>query len=139
MFGANPAPILHRHYHCLQTDRNKIPHNRRHLGVPSGPSRMIYEPMVRSTQTVHLSCTDTNTVSKRTETRFDKDPCYLGVPSGVSKMTSEPMVCSAQTMHLSCIKISTISKWTETSFHLNLVTLEFHRVRPKPFLSLWYL
>jgi hypothetical protein len=31
---------------------------------------MIYEPIVRLAQTVHLYCTDTNTVSKWTETRF---------------------------------------------------------------------
>jgi hypothetical protein len=41
-------------------------------------------------------------------------------------------------MHLSCVKSSTISKWTETSFHLSLVTLKYHRVRPKRLLSLWY-
>ena len=42
----------------------------RHLGVPSGASKMISEPMVRLVQTVLLSCTDTNTVCKRTEMRF---------------------------------------------------------------------
>jgi hypothetical protein len=31
---------------------------------------MISEPLVRSVQTVHLSFTDTNTVYKQTETRF---------------------------------------------------------------------
>ena len=31
---------------------------------------MISEPMVRLKQTVHLSCTDTYTVSQRTKTRF---------------------------------------------------------------------
>jgi hypothetical protein len=36
----------------------------RHLGVPSGASKMIYEPMVRLAQIVHLSCIDTNSVSK---------------------------------------------------------------------------
>jgi hypothetical protein len=41
-------------------------------------------------------------------------------------------------VHLSCIKISTISKRTKLSFHLSLVTLEYHRVRPKWFLGLWY-
>jgi hypothetical protein len=42
----------------------------RHQGVPSGASKMISEPMVRLAQTVHLSCTNTNTVSKWTEIRF---------------------------------------------------------------------
>jgi hypothetical protein len=66
------------------------------------------------------------------------DPRHLGVPSGATKMISEPMECSAQTMHLSFVKITTISKQTKTGFHLSLVTLEYHRVRLKRFLSLWY-
>jgi hypothetical protein len=41
-----------------------------HLGVPSGVSKMIYEPKVYWAQTVHLSCTKTNTVSKWTKMRF---------------------------------------------------------------------
>jgi hypothetical protein len=32
-------PILHWHKQCLQTDHNKIPHDRSHLGVPSGVSK----------------------------------------------------------------------------------------------------
>jgi hypothetical protein len=49
---------------------NKAPPNPRHLGVPSGASKTIYEPMVRLTQTEHLSCTNASTVSKLIETRF---------------------------------------------------------------------
>jgi hypothetical protein len=52
-------------------DRNKLPLEPHHLGVPSGPPKMITEPIVHLTQTVHLSCTNTNTVSKWTEMRFD--------------------------------------------------------------------
>jgi hypothetical protein len=70
-FGANRAPILHQDYHCLQTDRNELPLEPRHLGVPSGASKKIYDPMIRLTQIVHLSYTDTNTISKQTETRFN--------------------------------------------------------------------
>jgi hypothetical protein len=51
-------------------DRNKLPIEPHNLGVPSGVSIMIFGPMVRLAQTVHLSCTDINTVSKQTETRF---------------------------------------------------------------------
>jgi hypothetical protein len=40
------------------------------LGVPSGVSKMISKPMVRLSHTVHLSYTDTNTISKRAKTRF---------------------------------------------------------------------
>ena len=50
------------------TDRNKTPHDPRHLGVPSGVSKMISKPMVCSAPTVHLSCTDTG--SQQTKTRF---------------------------------------------------------------------
>jgi hypothetical protein len=55
----------------LQTDRNELPLEPCHQGVPSGASKMISEPMVHLAQTMHLSCTDTNTVSKWTKTRFD--------------------------------------------------------------------
>ena len=34
---------------------NEIPHDPSHLGVPSGATKMISKPMVRSAQTVHLS------------------------------------------------------------------------------------
>jgi hypothetical protein len=57
---------------------------------------------------------------------------------GVSKMISEPMVRSTQTMHLSCIKISTKSKQNESSIYYCLVTQLYHQVRPKRFLSRWY-
>jgi hypothetical protein len=60
------------------------------------------------------------------------------VPSGVSKMIFEPVVFLAQTMHQSYVKISTISKRTESSFHSSLVTMEYHCVHPKWFLSQRY-
>ena len=53
-------------------DRNKIPLETHHLGVPSGASKMISEPC--SAQTMHLSCTSTNTIFKRTETSFHLIP-----------------------------------------------------------------
>jgi hypothetical protein len=71
MFGVNRAPILHQDWHYLQTDQNEVPLEPHHLGVPSGVSKMISEPMVCSAQTVHLSCTDANFVSNQTKTRFD--------------------------------------------------------------------
>jgi hypothetical protein len=58
---------------------------------------------------------------------------------GASEMISEPTVRLAQTVHLSLIKITTVSKRTETSFHLSLITWEYHPVRPKQFLRLWYI
>jgi hypothetical protein len=51
-------------------DRNELPFERRHLGVPIVVSKAISEPMVHLAQTVDLSCTDTNIISKQTETRF---------------------------------------------------------------------
>jgi hypothetical protein len=74
-------------------DRNEIPHDPHHLGVllgvskiifepvapmlhrstigvPSGESKTISEPVVCLVQTMHLFFIDTNTVSKRTEMRF---------------------------------------------------------------------
>jgi len=70
MFSANRAPMLRQGKHYLQTDQNELPLEPRHLGVPSGASKMISEPMVRLAQTVRVSCTNTNTISKWTETRF---------------------------------------------------------------------
>jgi hypothetical protein len=76
--------------------------------------------MVRLLQTVHLSCVKISTISKRTLT------------------ISMPMVCSVQTMHPSCTDTNTLSKRTKTRFHMTHVTYKFHRVRPKLFMSLWY-
>jgi hypothetical protein len=76
--------------------------------------------MVRLLQTVHLSCVKISTISKRTLT------------------ISMPMVCSVQTMHPSCTDTNTLSKQTKTRFHMTHVTYKFHRVRPKLFMSLWY-
>jgi hypothetical protein len=49
---------------------NRAPPDPRLLGVPSGASKTINEPMVRLTNTEHLSCTDANTISKQIERRF---------------------------------------------------------------------
>jgi hypothetical protein len=69
-FGTNHAPILRQDQHYLQTVSNKLPLETRHQGVSSGASKTIYEPMIHLAQTVHLYCTDTNTISKWIETRF---------------------------------------------------------------------
>ena len=68
MFGANHAPILHQHW--LPTDQYEIPHDPRHLGVPSGASKTIFDPTECLAQTLHLSCVKISTTSKRTETSF---------------------------------------------------------------------
>jgi hypothetical protein len=51
-------------------NRNELPFEPRHLGVPSGASKTISGAMVHLAQTVHPSCTKTNTISKHTETSF---------------------------------------------------------------------
>jgi hypothetical protein len=53
-------------------DRTELPLEPRHLGVPSSASKTISMPTVCSVQTVHQSCTDTNTISKRTKMRFHR-------------------------------------------------------------------
>jgi hypothetical protein len=70
MYGANHAPIMHRNKLYLQKDRKEILHDPRHLGVPSGASKIIFEAVLRVVQIVDLSCTETNNISKSTETRF---------------------------------------------------------------------
>jgi hypothetical protein len=70
MFSANSAPILQQHKHCLQMDGNEIPHDPRHLGVLSGASKMISEPMVHSAQTAPLSCIKISAISKQTKSSF---------------------------------------------------------------------
>jgi hypothetical protein len=51
-------------------DRNERLLEPCHLGVPLGVSKTIPKPMVYSAQAKHLSCTNTNTISRQTETRF---------------------------------------------------------------------
>jgi hypothetical protein len=103
-------------------DRNKVPPDPRHLGVPSGVPKMVYMPVVHSAQTMDLSCAQINSITKPTENKLPLDPCHLDVPSVVLKAISEPMEHSAQTVHLSCVKINTISKQTKMSFHSTNVT-----------------
>ena len=68
-----------------------------------------------------------------------RDPRHLGVPSGVSKMISEPMVHSMQTVHLSSFDTNNVSKWKDARVQMTHVTKAFHLVRPKRFLSQWYI
>ena len=117
-----PCTYLASRLGLSQNGRNELPLKHRHLVAPSGASKTICKPMVHIAQTMHLSCTDTNTVSKRKRSEIPHHPRHLRVPSGASKMISEPIICSTQTVHLSCVKINTFSKWTEASFHLSLVT-----------------
>ena len=78
--------------------------------------------MVRLVQTVHLSCTDTNTISKQTKTSFHKDQRHLDVTSGASKPISKPMVRSMQSVQLYCTDANNVAKQTEMRFHMTHVT-----------------
>jgi hypothetical protein len=51
-------------------DQNKLALDPCNVEVPLGASKMIFTPMVRSTQIVHLSCAEINTISKQTQTSF---------------------------------------------------------------------
>jgi hypothetical protein len=51
-------------------DRNELPLDKCHLGVPSDVPKMISEPIARSAQILHLSCMEINTISKWTKTSF---------------------------------------------------------------------
>jgi hypothetical protein len=51
-------------------DQNEILDDPRHLGDPSGVSKMISEPMVRLAQMEPLSCFKISTMSKWTEMSF---------------------------------------------------------------------
>jgi hypothetical protein len=66
------------------------------------------------------------------------EPCQLEVPLVVSTTIYEPTVRLMHTMHLSYTDTNNISKRTETRSHMTHVTYDFHRVRLKLFLSLWY-
>jgi hypothetical protein len=94
-------------------DRNKLPLHIHYLGVPSGAPKAISMPVVDSSQTVHLSCTEINIISKQSETSFHLTHVTFEYPSGASKMISKPMVRSAQTVHLFGTETNTISKQTE--------------------------
>ena len=83
---------------------------------------MIFEPMVRSTQTMHLSCVEISTMSEKDRNELPLEPRHLVVPMVVTKEISEPMVCLVQTMHQSCTDTNTVSKRKEARFHKTQVT-----------------
>jgi hypothetical protein len=83
---------------------------------------MISEPVVRSTQTTHLSCVNISTISKQTESSFH-----------LSLVTEEyHLVCPKRLLRLWYVwcklytylttDTNTISEWTETKFHKTHIT-----------------
>jgi hypothetical protein len=91
-------------------------------GVPLGASKMICKPMLRSAQTVHLSCVKISTFSKRTETSFHLSLITLEYHQLATITIYDPMVRLVQSVHLSCTDTNTVSKWTKTRFDMNHVT-----------------
>jgi hypothetical protein len=92
-FGAKHAPILCQDEHCLQMDRNELPHEPRHLGVWSGASKMIFAYVW------HKLCTylaSRLALSSNRLNEFSLEPLQLWVPSGASKTVSKPIVHLAE-------------------------------------------
>jgi hypothetical protein len=58
---------LYRDWHYLNRDWNELPLDPRHIGIPSSVSKMISEPMVCISQSVHLFYTKINNISKWNE------------------------------------------------------------------------
>jgi uncharacterized protein YcgL (UPF0745 family) len=100
-------------------DRTELPLEPRHIGVPSSVSKMISMPMLRSVQTVHLSCV---ALYPNGTNRAPPVPRRLRSTLGMSKMIYEPMVHLTQTKHLSCTDTNTVSEQIETRFHMIHVT-----------------
>jgi hypothetical protein len=99
---------------------------------------MISQPMVRSAQTLHLSCVKISTISNE----LNQACTWASSPRSTiwciqKNFWAYGMFSTIH--HLSWTDTSTISKWTKMRFHTTHVTLEFHRVRPKWFLRLRYI
>ena len=110
-----------------------IPHDPHHLGVPLGASKTISEPMVRLAQNLCTYLTSTLTPSPNRPNEITHDPRDLGVPSGASKTISEPMVRLAKP----CTYLT--STLTPSPNRPNEIPHDpRHQVRPKRYLSLWY-
>jgi hypothetical protein len=122
MFGANRAPIMHRHQHFHQMDQNEIPHNPRHFWVPSGPSKTISEAVVLSAQTVRLTCVKISTVSKWTESSihwylfaYEYDQVRAKRFRSLRNVWHKPCTYVAPTLTLSPIGPKRDSTWPTSS------------------------
>jgi hypothetical protein len=98
---------------------------------------MISQPMVRSAQTLHLSCVKISTISNE----LNQASTWASSPRSTIRSIQNNFGANGMfstILHLSWTDTSTIYKWTKMRFHTTHVTLEFHQVHPKRFLSLWY-
>jgi hypothetical protein len=109
----------------------------RPLGVPSGASKTISRPTVRSTQTLHLSCFKISTISNEPN---QASTWALSPRSTIGCIQNDFWAYGmfSTNLHLSWTDTRTISESTKVRFYMTHATLEFHRVRPKRFLRLWY-
>jgi hypothetical protein len=98
---------------------------------------MFSEPMVRSTQTLHLSCVKISTISNELN---QASTWALSPRSTIGCVQNDFWAYGmfSTNLHLSCTDSNTSSKLTKMRFHMTHVTLEFHWVRPKRFMRLWY-
>jgi hypothetical protein len=67
MFRTNHAPTSNRQQHYLQMDQIVIPHDPRHLGLPSGACKMIFWACGTFSANRALSYVKISTISKWTE------------------------------------------------------------------------
>ena len=88
-------------------ERNKLPHDRSHIGVTFGVPNIITIAMVRSAQTVHQSCVEINRSLSMERNKHPHDRSHLGVKFDVPNTITIPMVCSVQTVHQSCAETNT--------------------------------
>jgi hypothetical protein len=92
--------------------------------------------MVHLAQTVHLSCTDPNTISKWKEVRFHRTHVTKEFQWVRLKWFSSIWYVRQK---LSTYLASRLAlSPNRPSFHLSLIASEYHGVRPKWFLSRWY-
>jgi hypothetical protein len=102
-------------------DRNEIPHDPRHLGVPSGDSKTIFKPMVCLAQTMHLSYVKISTISKRIEWVST----WASSPSSTIECIHNDFWAYGtlvQKVHLSCTDINVVSERTEMRFYMTHIT-----------------
>jgi hypothetical protein len=103
-------------------DRNELSLEPCHLGVPLIASKMISKSMLHLAQSVHLSCSDTNTVSEQTETRFHMSHVTYEFHQVRPIRFLSLWYVLVQTVHLSCTNTNTNSKQIETRFDMPHIT-----------------
>jgi hypothetical protein len=116
----------------------ELPLEPHQLGVPSCASKMISVPMVHSAQTMQLSCVKNSAISNE----LSQASTWASSPrSNIGCVQNHFWAYGmfSTNLHLSCTDTNTILKRTKRRFHMTHATLEFHWVRPKWFLRLWYI